>query len=68
MPVTPARFQVLDQVVRNSGNMDVRAAGGHDHVIADGGFAVKIDGDAVLGFHVFQPREDDAERLLGTGV
>jgi len=48
--------------------MALRPAGGHDHVIAYRGFAGEIDGDAVLGFHVFETREDDAECLLGTGA
>src|SRR5271169_5642099 len=59
-------LQILDQVFGDSGHMDVRAPGGHDHVIAYRGFAEEIDGDAVLGFHVGQTREDDAERLLRT--
>jgi hypothetical protein len=55
-------------MVGDRADMALRPAGGHDHVIAYRGFAGEIDGDAVLGFHVFQTREDDAECLLGTGV
>ena len=38
------------------------------HLAADRGFAGEIDGGGVLGFHIFQAREDDAERLFGTRV
>src|SRR5664279_3012140 len=61
-------LEILDHMVGDRADMALRPAGGHDHVIAYRGFAGEIDGDAVLGFHVFQTREDDAECLLGTGA
>src|SRR5579872_2959360 len=60
------RLDVLDDIVSNRADMTLRPAGCHDHVIADRGFICEIDGDAVLGLHVFQTQEDDAECLLGT--
>src|SRR5665213_412732 len=62
------RLDALDDTVGDRADMALRPAGGHDHVIADGGFSGEIDGDVVLGFDVFETREDDAERLLGAGM
>ena len=59
-------FDVLDDVLGDGRDVALGAAGGHHHEVRDRGFTGEIDADTVLGFHVFQTREDDAERLLGT--
>ena len=46
--------------------MALRPSGGHDHEIGDGGFAVEIDGDGVLGFHVVETGEDSFQSVLRT--
>lgn len=57
--------QVLEQVVRDGADMAVRSAGCNDHVIADRGFAAEIEGEGILGLHVFEGVEDEAQRLIG---
>ena len=61
-------FDVLDEVVGDGGDMALRTAAGHDHIIAYRRFAGEIDDDAILGFQVFKTRKDSAERLLGSWV
>ena len=37
-------------------------------VVGDRGFAGEIDGDGVLGLHVVEAGEDQAQNLLGVGT
>ena len=39
-----------DDALRQRSDMDVGAAGGDNHDIREGGFAVQVDGDDVLAF------------------
>jgi hypothetical protein len=49
--------------------MAVRPAGGDNHTIGDEGFAIKIDGDDVLGLGILKMAEDGGEeRVLGLAL
>lgn len=56
--------EVLHDPVGDRSDMTIRSAGGHDHVVGDGGLAAKIQSEGVLGLHVIKAREDEAKRLL----
>jgi hypothetical protein len=56
--------KVLDHTVGDGRDMAVRPAAGYDHVIANAGFTVEVDGDDVLGFHFIKLSEDDLQCLL----
>src|SRR5262245_10560379 len=56
--------KVLNHTVGDGRDMAVRTAAGHDHVIANAGFSVEVDGDNVLGFHFIKLSEDDLQCLL----
>jgi hypothetical protein len=58
-------MQVFDYPVGDRPDMAVRATGRHDHVVADRGFIAQIDGEDVLGLHIVEAGEDQAEDLLG---
>ena len=61
----PGLAQVFEHAIRHRSHMAVGPRGGHDHVVGDGGIIAQVDGGGVLGLHVVEAREDDAERLVG---
>jgi hypothetical protein len=61
-------MQILDYVLGNRCDMTIGATTGHHHEIAYRGFASEIDGDAVLGLHIVEACEDEAECLLGVSA
>jgi len=60
----PCPVQVFEHMIRDRADMAVRPAGGHDHEVADRGFATEIDGEGVLGLHIVEASEDEAKGLL----
>jgi len=58
--------KVLNHTVGDGRDMAVRTAAGYDHVIANAGFSVEVDGDDVLGFHFIKLSEDDLQCLLSS--
>ena len=57
--------QVLEHAVRNSADLPIGPAGGHNHEVSDCGLAGEIDGDRVLSLHIVDSGEDEAKSLLG---
>jgi hypothetical protein len=57
------RFQLFYQLVGYGGDVAVRAAGGDDHLIGDGAFAVKVDRSYVLGFCIIETTEYRGQKL-----
>src|SRR5215470_7955332 len=57
--------EVFQHAIGDRANMAVRPARGHNHAVGDRRFAGEIDGDGVLGLHVTEAGEDQAENLLG---
>src|SRR5262245_17182930 len=55
----------LDQVFGDGADMAVRAARGDDHVVAEAGLALNVDGDDVFGLGVFQTGKDCLDGAFG---
>ena len=57
--------EFLHHILRDRADMPVGPAGRDDHVVCDGGFAAKVDGECVLRLHVVEAGEDDLQGLVG---
>jgi hypothetical protein len=60
--------QIFDYSIGNRSDMAMRSAGRHDHIVAHGRSISKIDCEGVLGLHVVEAVEDQAEDLLGVST
>ena len=60
--------EILHHILRDRADMPVHPAGGHDHVVGDGGFAAKVDADRVLRLHVVEAVEDTLQDAFGLGM
>src|SRR5204863_8884403 len=61
-------FQALHHAVGAGADVAVRPAAGDDHGVGARSLAGEIDGDGVLGLHVVEAVEDQANCLLGAGT
>ena len=61
-------FETLRDVLRDRADVPVGPARGDDHVIGEGGFATKIDGDRFFRLHIVEAGEDHIQRLVGVGL
>jgi hypothetical protein len=59
------RFQLLDELIGDGGNMPVRPAVGYYHLIGKGSFAVQIDGGDLLRLGIVETVENCGQELRG---
>jgi hypothetical protein len=57
-------FQALKHAIGDGADMAIRPAAGDDHRVGECSLAGEVDGDGVLGLHVFEAVEDQSKRLL----